>query len=143
MLAQLMKKVRTWGFNYLNLTSLCGALPGKRRQEMPREAAYRNGLQVMRSNGGRCSSLPAAQPILPSWIMRCHAHQYDWPPTGRIATMWLLQNMQYRHEKRHTHIPTSRWLDPLVHLDPDVTTSLQRMRTARSKIVITKFSLDL
>jgi len=54
-LAALMQKVRGWGYDYAKLDFLyAGALPGKRHlDEMPREAAYRNGLKVLRKRWGR------------------------------------------------------------------------------------------
>jgi alpha-galactosidase len=125
-LAQLMKKVRTWGFNYLKLDFLyAGALPGKRRQEMPREAAYRNGLQVMReAMGADVFFLTCGAPILPS-LGLCDAMRIstdvaaDWENRNDVV---YLQN--YAVPSTRNAIRTSlhrRWLDPLVHLDPDVT----------------------
>ncbi|HVN15151.1 MAG TPA: glycoside hydrolase family 36 protein, partial [Anaerolineales bacterium] len=67
-LAALMKQVRAWGFDYLKLDFLyAGALPGKRYQELPREAAYRNGLKVLREAMGEDAFfLACGAPIIPS-----------------------------------------------------------------------------
>jgi alpha-galactosidase len=67
-LAKLMKKVRAWGFDYLKLDFLyAGALPGKRHVDMPREATYRHGLQVMREAMGEDAYfLTCGAPIIPS-----------------------------------------------------------------------------
>ena len=67
-LAALMKQVRAWGFDYLKLDFLyAGALPGKRHIDMPREAAYRQGLKAMReAMGSDAYFLTCGAPIIPS-----------------------------------------------------------------------------
>ncbi len=64
----LMKEVRGWGFDYLKLDFLYGgALPGKRYKDMPREAAYRSGLEAMREAMGEDAYfLACGAPIIPS-----------------------------------------------------------------------------
>jgi alpha-galactosidase len=66
-LDQLIHKVRSWGYGYLKLDFLyIGGLIGKRFRDMPREAAYRNALQVIREAAGDAYLLACGAPILPS-----------------------------------------------------------------------------
>ena len=66
-LAALMQKVRAWGFGYAKLDFLyAGALPGMRGSGMPREAAYRNALRVMREALGDAYLLACGAPVFPS-----------------------------------------------------------------------------
>lgn len=124
-LAALMKQVRAWGFEYLKLDFLyAGALPGKRQMEMPREAAYRHGLSVIReAMGGDAYFLTCGAPILPS-IGLCDAMRIgpdvaaDWE-SCRDAV--LLYNPTTPGAKNAVRTTINRlWLAPLVHTDPDV-----------------------
>ncbi len=76
-LANLMKKVRGWGYDYAKLDFLyAGALPGKRYADIPREEAYRNGLKIIREALGEAYLLTCGAPILPSsWTLRWDAHR--------------------------------------------------------------------
>ena len=67
-LVALMKQVRAWGFDYLKLDFLyAGALKGKRYKDMPREAAYRESLRLMReAMGADAFFLTCGTPILPA-----------------------------------------------------------------------------
>ncbi len=124
-LAALMKQVRAWGFDYLKLDFLyAGALKGKRFKDMPREAAYREGLRVMREAMGldafflTCGTL-----ILPA-IGLCDAIRVG----PDVSNAWesyrdaiLLYNPSVPGTRNAIRTSLSRlWLQPLVHVDPDI-----------------------
>jgi len=124
-LAALMKQVRRWGFSYIKLDFLYGgALPGKRHLDIPREAAYRTGLKVLRDAMGEDTFfLACGAPILPS-LGLCDALRIGpdvagvWENTRDVV---LLYNPTIPGTKNA--IRTSihrRWLGPLVQTDPDV-----------------------
>jgi alpha-galactosidase len=123
-LAALMKKVRGWGYDYAKLDFLyAGALPGKRHTDMPREAAFRNGLQVMREALGEAYFLTCGTPILPS-LGLCDGMRigpdvagYWESPLGRD----LLVNYTTPGGRNALRTCLNRlWLQPLVNTDPDV-----------------------
>lgn len=123
-LANLMKKVRTWGYDYLKLDFLyAGALPGKRYQEMSREAAYRHGLSVLREAMGEAYFLACGAPIIPS-IGLCDGLRVG----ADVAEVWdrrletkILDNYAVPSARNAIRNTISRlWLSPLVHTDPDV-----------------------
>ncbi len=123
-LAALMKKVRTWGYDYAKLDFLyAGALPGKRHTEMPREAAYRNGLKVIREALGEAYLLTCGAPILPS-LGLCDGMRLG----PDVAAYWdnnrdsrLLNNLAAPGVRNALRTVLHRlWLKPLVHADPDV-----------------------
>jgi len=124
-LATLMEQVRAWGFDYLKLDFLyAGALPGKRYVEMPREAAYRQGLKVMREAiGADAYFLTCGAPIIPS-IGLCDALRVG----PDVAGAWesyrdavLLYNPTTPGTKNAIRTTVNRlWLSPLVATDPDV-----------------------
>jgi len=124
-LSELMIKVRQWGFNYVKLDFLYGAaLPGKRKIDMPREAAYRNGMKVIREALGEdVFILACGAPILPS-LGLCDALRIgpdvadEWENTRDAA---LLYNPTIPGTKNAIRTTIHRlWLSPLVHTDPDV-----------------------
>jgi alpha-galactosidase len=141
-LASLMRKVRAWGFSYAKLDFLyAGALPGVRGNGMPREAAYRNALRVMREALGDAYLLACGAPIVPS-VGLCDALRvgpdvglptsrsrptsgHPWP---RAAAEWdvprdsrLLANHATPGARNAVRTTVHRlWLDPLFHVDPDV-----------------------
>ena len=120
-----MKDVRGWGFDYLKLDFLYGgALPGKRHQDMPREAAYRNGLEAMREAMGEDAYLLACgAPIIPSLGM-CDALRVG----PDVASGWesfrdarLLHNPAVPGTRNAIRTTLNRmWLRQLVQADPDV-----------------------
>jgi alpha-galactosidase len=123
-LAILMKKARTWGYEYVKLDFLyAGALPGKRHMDVPREAAYRQGLKVIREALGDAYILACGAPILPS-IGLCNGIRIG----PDVAGYWtshrddeLLMNFAIpgtRNALRTTF--NHLWLQPLVNIDPDV-----------------------
>ncbi len=124
-LVALMKQVRAWGFDYLKLDFLyAGALKGKRYKDMPREAAYRECLRVMReAMGTDAFCLTCGTPIIPA-IGMCDAIRigpdvsHDWEKY-RDAT--LLYNFTTPGTKNAIRTAVHRlWLKPLFHIDPDV-----------------------
>lgn len=124
-LSALMKQVRGWGFDYLKLDFLyAGALPGKRHTGLPREAAYRHGLAVMReAMGSTAYFLACGAPILPS-LGLCDALRIG----PDVAAFWeserdahMLCNPTTPGTKNAIRTSVNRlWLAPLVHTDPDV-----------------------
>jgi alpha-galactosidase len=124
-LTSLMKQVREWGFDYIKLDFLYGgALPGRRYLDLPREAAYRTGLKVLRAAMGEDTIfLACGAPILPS-LGLCDALRIgpdvagEWENTRDAL---LLYNPTTPGTKNA--IRTSihrRWLGPIVQTDPDV-----------------------
>jgi alpha-galactosidase len=124
-LAETMRQVRAWGYDYLKLDFLyAGALPGKRHIDMPREAAYRHGLSVIReAMGADAYFLACGAPILPS-IGLCDAMRIG----PDVANYWdndthsrLLYNQTTPGVQNGLRTSLNRlWLKPLVHTDPDV-----------------------
>ena len=124
-LADTMKQVRAWGYDYLKLDFLyAGALPGKRHIDMPREAAYRHGLKVLREAMGRDAFfLACGAPIIPS-IGLCDAMRIG----PDVANYWdkdtysrLLYNPTTPGVQNGIRTSLNRlWLKPLVLTDPDV-----------------------
>jgi len=123
-LAGLMKKVRTWGYDYLKLDFLyAGALPGRRYEDTPREAAYRRGLQVMREAMGNAYFLACGAPILPT-LGLCDGMRVG----PDVAETWaspassvLLSNLCLPGGQNAARTTLHRlWLAPLLHPDPDV-----------------------
>lgn len=125
-LAALMKQVRAWGFDYLKLDFLyAGALPGKRHTDMPREAAYRQGLKLMReAMGTDAFFLTCGAPILPS-LGLCDAMRVGPDVSGKWEDprdAILLYNPTTPGTRNAIRTTVNRlWLQPLVMTDPDVT----------------------
>ncbi|MHB8776531.1 MAG: glycoside hydrolase family 36 protein [Anaerolineales bacterium] len=124
-LVALMKQVRAWGFDYLKLDFLyAGALKGKRYEDMPREAAYRESLRVMHeAMGADAFFLTCGTPILPA-IGLCDAIRigpdvaHDWE---KYRDAILLYNPTTPGTKNAIRTVVHRlWLKPLLHIDPDV-----------------------
>ena len=123
-LSTLMKQVREWGFDYLKLDFLyAGALPGARRQDISREAAYRQGLDAMRrAMSDDAYFLACGAPIVPS-LGLCDAMRVG----PDVAAEWeserdiMLYNMATPGTKNAIRTTINRlWLSPLVQPDPDV-----------------------
>jgi alpha-galactosidase len=123
-LTTLMEKIRAWGYDYFKLDFLyAGALPGKRYRNIPREAAYREGLRTMRVALGDAYLLVCGSPILPS-LGLC-----DGMRIGQdVAEYWdsrlfndILVNFGAPGVHNALRNSVNRlWLKPLVHTDPDV-----------------------
>lgn len=124
-LVALMEQVRRWGFDYYKLDFLyAGALQGKRRVDMPREAAYRECLKYMREAMGEGAFfLTCGTPILPALGM-CDAIRigpdvsHEWE---NYRNETILQNFTTPGTKNAIRTVVHRlWLKDLVHIDPDV-----------------------
>lgn len=124
-LVALMKLVRRWGFDYYKLDFLyAGALKGKRFNDIPREAAYRECLRYMREAMGEGSFfLTCGTPIIPALGM-CDAIRigpdvsHEWE---NYRNETLLQNFATPGTKNAIRTVAHRlWLKPLIHIDPDV-----------------------
>ena len=123
-LVTLMKKIRSWGFDYIKLDFLyAGALPGKRFVETPREAAYRNGLKVIRAALGEAYLLTCGAPILP-YIGLCDGIRVGPDVAGHFSSHRdddLLMNFAIPGVRNAIRTTFNRlWLQPLVNTDPDV-----------------------
>ncbi len=123
-LDELMQQVRNWGYDYVKLDFLyAGALPGKRRRDMPREKAYREGLKVIRKALGDAYFLTCGAPILPS-LGLCDGMRVG----PDVANYWdserdnrLLTNFTTPGVRNAIRTSLNRlWLSPVVHTDPDV-----------------------
>lgn len=123
-LKQLMKNIREWGFDYVKLDFLyAGALPGIRYQNIPRESAYRHGLESIREALGDAFLLTCGAPILPS-LGLCDAIRVG----PDVSDTWNL-NLESRIMNNFT-VPGIQnairttlnrlWLKPIVKTDPDV-----------------------
>jgi alpha-galactosidase len=124
-LVALMKQVRRWGFDYFKLDFLyAGALKGRRYNDMPREAAYRECLSYMReAMGTGAFFLTCGTPIIPALGM-CDAIRigpdvsHEWENHRNEG---LLQNFTTPGTKNAIRTVVHRlWLKSLVHIDPDV-----------------------
>ena len=124
-LAALMKQVRAWGFDYLKLDFLyAGALKGNRTKDMPREAAYRECLRLMReAMGADAFFLTCGTLILPA-IGLCDAIRigpdvsHNWES---YRNSQLLYNPSTPGAKNSIRTVLHRlWLGRLLHIDPDV-----------------------
>ncbi|HET9906963.1 MAG TPA: hypothetical protein VFQ23_09985, partial [Anaerolineales bacterium] len=120
----LIRKVRSWGYDYLKLDFLyAGALPGKRYADIPREVAYRNAFQVIREAAGDAYILACGAPILPS-IGLCDGIRIgpDVSPfwLNTPLTVWL-NNPNDTSTQNAIRTSIHRlWMKPFVNVDPDV-----------------------
>ena len=124
-LAELLQQVRDWGFDYVKLDFLYGgALPGRRHQDVPREAAYRAAMQIMSDAlGSDCFILACGAPIIPS-LGLCDALRIG-PDASPHWESWrdavLLHNPCTPGTRNAIRTSLHRlWLQPLARLDPDV-----------------------
>lgn len=123
-LAQLIRKIRTWGYGYLKLDFLyIGALMGQRYKDIPREAAYRNAMEVMRSAAGDAYILACGAPIVPSLGLCDGLHiGPDVAPfwLNTPLTVWL-NNPNDTSTQNAIRTSIHRlWLNPIVNVDADV-----------------------
>ena len=134
----LMMKVRDWGYDYAKLDFLfAGALPGKRHADIPREAAYRQGLQAMRKGLGPDTYLLACgAPVLPS-LGVCDALRAGPDVSGSwelYRDTALLQNPSTPGVKNAVRTTVNRlWLKPLIAVDPDVAYFTRRYNSLSAK----------
>ena len=123
-LGKLIRKVRSWGFGYLKLDFLySGALAGKRHQDMPREVAYRNALQVMREAAEDAYILACGAPIIPS-LGLCDGIRVGPDVTpywiNKPLSTWLNNPNDSATQNAIRTSLHRLWLQLLVHTDPDV-----------------------
>jgi len=132
-LSALMGQVRAWGYNYVKLDFLyAGALPGVRQNEIPREQAYRQALQIMREALGDAFLLTCGAPIIPS-LGLCDGLRIG----PDVASHWssprddiLLGNFTIPGTQNAIRTTVNRlWLSPLVYTDPDVAYFASRNNT--------------
>jgi alpha-galactosidase len=122
-LAQLIRKVRDWGYGYLKLDFLyIGGMIGKRYKDIPREVAYRNALQVVREAAGDAYILACGAPVVPS-LGLCDGLRIgpDVSPfwLNTPLTVWL-DNPNDTSTQNAIRTSLHRlWLGPLVNIDPD------------------------
>ena len=147
-LVELMRKVKQWGFEYIKLDFLYAvALPGKRNIDISREAAYRNGLLVVRDTlDSSIFLLACGAPILPS-LGLCNALRIG----PDVASEWenhrdsvLLYNPTIPGTRNAIRTSIHRlWLKPLVHVDPDVSyfRSMNCQLTKDQKQLLQDFSI--
>jgi alpha-galactosidase len=128
----LMQQVRSWGYDYVKLDFLfAGALPGNRYSGIPREAAYRQGLQAMREGlGNDAYLLTCGAPILPS-LGLCDAIRIGPDVSGTWESFRdsiLLQNPSTPGVKNAIRTSVNRlWLGKVLATDPDVCYFTNRM----------------
>lgn len=124
-LRRLMVQVRDWGFEYVKLDFLyAAALPGKRYQDIPRELAYRQGLNVMRQSlGEHIFLLACGAPIFPS-LGLCDALRVGPDVSGEwenVRDAVILTNPAIPGVRNAIRTTLHRlWLKQIVHIDPDV-----------------------
>lgn len=123
-LDKLIRKIRSWGYEYLKLDFLyAGTLPGRRYQNIPREVAFRNALKVMREAAGDAYILACGAPIIPS-IGLCDGIRVgpDVSPywLNTPLTVWL-NNLNDTSTQNAVRTSLHRlWMKPLANIDPDV-----------------------
>jgi alpha-galactosidase len=121
---KLIRKVRSWGYEYLKLDYLyAGAIPGKRYQDIPRETAYRNAMQVIRAAAGDAYILACGAPIMPS-LGLCDGLRVgpDVSPywLNKALSIWL-NNPNDTSTQNGIRTSLHRlWMKPIVNVDPDV-----------------------
>jgi alpha-galactosidase len=120
----LIRKACDWGYAYLKLDFLyAGALPGKRKNNLPREAAYRQAMQHIRTAAGDSYLLACGALVIPS-IGLCDGMRVG----PDVAPYWIntpmsvwLNNPNHPGARNALRTSLNRlWLQPLVHTDPDV-----------------------
>jgi alpha-galactosidase len=123
-LSELIQKVVNWGYGYLKLDFLyAAALPGVRHEDLPGEAAFRQGLEVMRKAATDAYLLVCGAPVLASLGLA------DGMRIGPDVAPYWDNPERSQHLRDYTGpgtlnaIRTSLgrlWLRPLVQIDPDV-----------------------
>ncbi|MCS7010006.1 MAG: alpha-galactosidase [Anaerolineales bacterium] len=123
-LEALIRKVRSWGYEYLKLDFLyAGALPGKHARPMPREQAYRQALETMRHAAGDAYLLTCGAPVIPS-LGLCDGMRVGPDVTpywlNHPMSVWL-NNPNAPSTQNAIRTSLNRlWLSSVVHTDPDV-----------------------
>lgn len=120
-----ISRARGWGYDYLKLDFLFGgAMPGQRAGSMPREHAYRRGVEAIREAAGDdCYLLACGAPIVPSiGVFDATRVSPDVAPywDDEAASVHL---REYAAPSTRNAIRTTMhrlWLRPLLATDPDV-----------------------
>jgi len=123
-LDKLIRKVVGWGYNYLKLDFLyAGALVGKRHEDISRELAYRNAMQVIREAAGDAYILACGAPIVPT-LGLCDGIRIGPDVTNywinKALTTWLNNPNETSTVNAIRTSAHRLWLKPLVNIDPDV-----------------------
>jgi len=123
-LDKLIRKVRSWGYDYLKLDFLyAGAIPGKRYQDIPREAVYRNAMQVMREAAGDAYILACGAPVIPS-LGLCDGLRVgpDVSPywLNKALSVWLNNPNDTSTQNAIRTSLHRMWMKSIVNVDPDV-----------------------
>jgi alpha-galactosidase len=123
-LDKLIRKVVGWGCGYLKLDFLyAGAAIGKRYNDIPREEAYRNAMQVMRNAAGDAYILACGAPVIPS-LGLCDGIRIGPDVTNywinQALTTWLNNPNESSTVNAIRTCVHRLWLKPLVNIDPDV-----------------------
>jgi alpha-galactosidase len=121
---KLIRKVRSWGYEYLKLDYLyAGAIPGKRYQGIPREVAYRNAMQVAREAAGDAYILACGAPIIPS-LGLCDGLRVgpDVSPfwLNKALSIWLNNPNDTSTQNAIRTSLHRMWMKSIVNVDPDV-----------------------
>ena len=123
-LSAFIREVRGWGYDYLKLDFLYGAaLSGLRHNPMPREAAYRDALAVIREAAGAAYLVTCGAPIIPS-VGLCDAIRIGPDVSGFWSSgrdEFLLANPTIPGTRNAVRTTVHRlWLKEVVGVDPDV-----------------------
>ncbi len=120
-----IRRVVGWGYDYLKLDFLyAAAAPGRHARGMPRESAYREAMQVIRTAAGRDTYILACgAPILPV-LGLCNGIRIGPDVTpfweNRALSVWL-NNPNHPGVRNALRTCLHRlWLKDLIHIDPDV-----------------------
>jgi alpha-galactosidase len=112
----LIRKVRSWGYSYLKLDFLyIGGLIGKRHKDIPREAAYRKAMQVIRDAAGDAYILTCGAPVIPS-IGLCDGIRVG----PDVSPFWVNKPNDTSTQNALRTSVHRLWLSPLLNIDPDV-----------------------
>jgi alpha-galactosidase len=124
-LEKTIRKVVNWGFTYLKLDFLyAAAVPGIRKGDIPRETAYREAMQVIRSAAGKDTYILACgAPIFPI-LGICNGVRIgpDVAPfwQSKPLSAWL-NNPNNPGTQNGIRTSLHRlWLRDLINIDPDV-----------------------
>ncbi len=146
-LEETIARVVEWGYSYLKLDFLyAAALPGRRYQDIPREAAYRQAMQLVRRTAPRAYLLACGAPILPS-LGLCDGIRIGPDVTpywlNRPLSAWL-NNPNHPSTQNALRTCLHRlWLKPLIDIDPDVVyfRSKHNALTAEQRCLMQDFAL--
>ena len=124
-LAEVVRRAVAWGYRYLKLDFLyAAALPGRRHEDVPREQAYRRGVEVLREAAGDDVYLLACgAPLVASLgVFDGIRIGPDVAPHREDAgERRYLQDLTLPNTRSAIATSVHRlWLRPLIDIDPDV-----------------------